>query len=129
MQLPGERVKPLFEIRQVYREFLGQGEKRKVIGASRQWLNFSARRAKVRAAGRRGTAPAGLRSCRCDGWCAHDLMILPLQNSGWYSWERHSLESRWANRQSGDWRSRVLEKKNGWRAPQASQPNVPLISR
>src|ERR1700726_3374681 len=128
MQLPGERVKPLFEIRQVDGEFPRQAEKREVIGVSRQRLDFSARRAKVRAASRPGTAPARFGSCRCDGWCAHDLIILPPQNSDWHAWERHSPEWRPVKRQSGDWRSRVLEKKNGWRAPHAGQPNVPLIS-
>src|SRR5882762_7638902 len=58
MQLPGERMKPLFEVRQVEHELPRQGKKREVIGAARQRLNFSARGAKVRAPGSRGTTPA-----------------------------------------------------------------------
>src|ERR1019366_1175868 len=82
MQLPGKRVKPQFEIRQVELEFSGQAEKREVIGAARQRLNLSARGTEVRAAGRRGTAPARHRCRRCDGWCAHDLTILLPRISG-----------------------------------------------
>src|SRR3979490_1818338 len=90
MQLPGERMKPLFEIRQVERELPRHAKKREAIGAGRQRLNFSARGAKVRSAGSRGTTPARQRRCGSDGGCAHDLITLPPEIPRWRA-ERTSV--------------------------------------
>src|SRR5579864_3698543 len=81
MQLPGERMEALLEGGQVQSQFPRHAEKSEVIGALWKRLNFSAGRAKVRAA---GGCRAVAAICRCRhgcGWRAHNLAGLVAQAS------------------------------------------------
>src|SRR5712692_3997625 len=87
MQLPGERMEFLLELRRVEGELLRQAEEREVVGATRQRLDLSARRAELRAAGRRRAIPARC-WCRRSGRCAHYWIPIPKPSPRTLSYRR-----------------------------------------